>query len=90
MVYAVNDIKKGEEITLFYHNPLDDYSEREEHFQRTLGFKCVCKLCDLERKDPKRDERKALLSECSKYLEMSRTNPNKVIAGLTPLLKKVI
>lgn len=89
MVYAVRDIKKGEEVTLSYNNPFYPYSKREKHFRGTYGFKCECELCELERNDPEREERAALVDACIKYKELVRTNPKKVIAEVTPLIKKV-
>ena len=88
MIYAVNDIKKGEEITLFYHCPIDAFSKREEHF-RIYGFKCDCKLCELERKDPKQEERAALVDQCCKYVGILLMDPDKIIREVTPIIKKV-
>ena len=89
MVYALSDIKKGREITIAYHNPDDRYVKRARHLQRSYGFTCDCALCKLERKDPKQEERNALIDQCLKYSGMACTNPDKVIAEVTPIVKKV-
>ena len=89
MVYALSDIKKGGEITIAYHNLKDSYSKRARHFQQSYGFTCDCALCEWERKDPKQEERNSLIDQCQKYIGMPCTNPDKVIAGVTPILEKV-
>lgn len=89
MVYAVKDIKQGEEITLSYYDPLEDYINREEHFQQTYGFACKCDLCDFEQNDSKRDNRLALMEELNKYRGKSASDPDKVIDGVLPIIKKV-
>ena len=89
MVYALSDIKKGGEITIAYHRPDDSYNKRAKHFQLSYGFTCDCALCEWERKDPKQEERNALMDQCRKYSGMTCTNPDKVIAEVTPIVKKV-
>ncbi|KAH7716356.1 hypothetical protein AAVH_16253 [Aphelenchoides avenae] len=55
-VFAVDEIKEGEEVTLTYTDPLDAYKERKKFF-KNYGFTCQCLLCELDRSDARYVER---------------------------------
>ena len=87
MVYAVCDINKGEEVTLTYHDPWDQYSKRDEHFQGSYGFKCDCRLCVFESQHQQLIDRIAAFKSDSQ--EMVYENPNQLIADAKNILKEV-
>lgn len=61
LMYALKDIKKGEELTTVYCG-MNEYDKRAEvcsHF----GFKCECRLCTLNQSDRRYTERKRLLEQ---------------------------
>lgn len=45
---ATRDIEPGEELTHQYVSPEIDISERQERYQGTWGFKCDCRLCEID------------------------------------------
>ncbi|KAH7716150.1 TPR domain protein [Aphelenchoides avenae] len=80
--FAVADIKKGEEVTRPYVDPMKPLSER------WLWFECDCRLCELDRADPRRDEREELLKSVLEDLPRIRSHP-KFVAKAEDLLKKM-
>ncbi|CAG8575219.1 9439_t:CDS:1 [Ambispora leptoticha] len=47
-VRAQRPIKKGEELTLFYTDPVEPFEKRTKTLQK-FGINCQCRLCKLER-----------------------------------------
>lgn len=82
IVIAVVDIKKGEEVTRPYVDPMLPLSERR------LWFKCGCHLCELDRADPHCVEREKLLKAVMEDLPCIRSH-TKFVAKAEDLLKKV-
>ena len=62
MVYAVNDLKTGDEIMWNYVDLNCPYKKRVERLQR-YRFTCNCQLCELDRTDPHYEEREELLQK---------------------------
>ena len=89
MVYAVCDINKGEEVTLTYHDPWDQYNKRDEHFQGSYGFKCDCRLCVFESQHQQLIARIADFKSSEVNRDMVYLNPNQLIAKATNILKEV-
>uniref|UniRef100_A0AC35GU03 SET domain-containing protein n=1 Tax=Panagrolaimus sp. PS1159 TaxID=55785 RepID=A0AC35GU03_9BILA len=86
IVYASDDIKKGEEICISYLDPLYGFLDRQNKLSG-WKFTCRCKLCEIESKDPnclKRDETR---KEYNKYEKGA--SPKEIIAKGEPLLKKI-
>jgi len=46
-VHALEDIEKGEEITITYLSPLKNRTTRQKVLQERFGFTCLCHLCSL-------------------------------------------
>lgn len=66
-IYAVDDIKQGEELTRAYTDPLGSFLERAV----SLRFHCACALCDADRDDERFLRRDQLIEE-SQQLYSSR------------------
>jgi len=63
MFYSIKNIQKDEEITISYFPPEWDYNLKIERSIDVYGFKCDCKLCEMDENDPMRIERDNLLKE---------------------------
>lgn len=46
-VHALRDIKKGEEITIYYLGAHKNRATRQQELQSKFGFTCSCRLCSL-------------------------------------------
>ena len=69
-VYALRDLKRGEEVTVAYFNFMLPYEERKEKARRKWGFECGCRLCQLDGNDPKGEiERKKLMQKFEQELK---------------------
>jgi hypothetical protein len=70
MIRVLFDLEKGAEVILpvnpFF--PLQIYEERNNYFIRRWGFQCDCRLCILDRQEPKElaKKRKKLVEDFSK------------------------
>ena len=62
MVYAIKDLKKGEEITLSYLDPFETYEKRLEKM-KCYKFTCNCELCVLDRADVFNDRRNEIFKK---------------------------
>lgn len=81
-VYAVRDIKAGEELCTYYVDPLQSKEYRQFRLQRAYGFTCNCEVCTLPKKESelseKRREKYRRLDE--KVVSVGGKNPRE---GLT-------
>lgn len=57
-VHALEDIDKGEEITITYLSPLKNRTVRQKALQEKFGFTCLCHLCSLPEKQNKESDRR--------------------------------
>ena len=57
-VYAVRDIKAGEELCTYYVNPVQSMEVRQASLQRNYGFTCNCEICTLPEKERKLSEKR--------------------------------
>jgi tetratricopeptide (TPR) repeat protein len=57
MVYAAQDIRKGEEILFPYVCAMAEFKERSEYLRAHYNFVCACSLCESQRNDPKEEHR---------------------------------
>ena len=68
LIYAVEDIKEGTELTVSY-TYCEFYAQRKEAITKQWGFECNCRLCELDRADPGGEaKRKALLDDFQREL----------------------
>ena len=72
MIHSHKDIQKGEELTIRYFPPEWAYEDKVERATSIYGFKCDCKLCTIDEKDPKRMVRDQLLTQ----IESKKINRN--------------
>lgn len=63
VLHAIADMKKGDEVTVHYIDPIIPYTVRKEH-QAAYSFECDCRLCELDRKDPMCEKRSGLQQKC--------------------------
>lgn len=88
-VFAISDIKKGDEITINYFGLLDSYQERVVHLKLGHGFICSCRLCELDKADPLYDAREDLVMKGLSLQNKAMWNPGGVAAALEEQLSKV-
>ena len=50
ILYSIEEIKKGEEITCSYDNSSLTFKDRQKELLNSWGFKCKCKLCEYQEK----------------------------------------
>jgi hypothetical protein len=72
MVFAVSDLKKGEEVTIEYQ-PIAALPDRRERLQRSLGFECSCPMCTEELANPQLQKRSALTEELKELVHAGRS-----------------
>uniref|UniRef100_A0A915EAU7 SET domain-containing protein n=1 Tax=Ditylenchus dipsaci TaxID=166011 RepID=A0A915EAU7_9BILA len=87
-VYAVKDLKKGEEITLTYLSSQKPYKEKLKSFQH-YNFMCSCRLCQLDSSDPLHEERSKLAERCYALKQLSLTDPQQSLRQLEPLVEEM-
>ena len=63
MFYSIKDIQKDEEVTIRYFPPEWSFKVKIERSIDIYGFKCDCKLCALDEKDPMLQVREKLINE---------------------------
>ena len=88
MIHAVRDIDKGEEITLKYVNATKSCRERNAKLKHVYNFECNCRLCELERADPKSDERDSLMKRFT-ALKASPNTDAQWFRSMKALVEKV-
>uniref|UniRef100_A0AC35G983 SET domain-containing protein n=1 Tax=Panagrolaimus sp. PS1159 TaxID=55785 RepID=A0AC35G983_9BILA len=86
IVYASDDIKKGEEICISYLDPLHGFLDRQKKLSG-WKFTCQCKLCEIDSKDPNCLKRDEMWKEFREYEKVA--SPKEIIAKGEPLLKKI-
>ncbi|KAH7716696.1 TPR domain-containing protein [Aphelenchoides avenae] len=87
VAFTMVDIKQGEELTFSYESLSDSYEYRKSHLM-TYGVVCDCRLCELDREDPRCTEREELAEEIDKLVE----NPPKgktLVPTLTRLVDQI-
>ena len=57
-VYALRDIDKGEEITIYYLRVHNNREARNQALQAKLGFTCLCRLCSLPLEQSQESDRR--------------------------------
>ncbi|KAH7704106.1 TPR domain protein [Aphelenchoides avenae] len=90
VVHAIMDIKKGEEMTLAYIAPIHTYKDRAEQLKEGYDVVCDCRLCELDRADPRCGEREQLLEDMLKPLTtQTPKDPMAAINTITECLNKI-
>lgn len=90
-LYAIADIKQGEEITVSYfmHNP--PYEERTKQMRDSFGFVCSCPECKICSEDSvekeKRDNLRRRIKVLDHHLTLTETPPPVRMAQARELLK---
>ena len=71
LLYAIEDVKEGAELTTSYLDfDGEFYAQRTENLKTKWNFECNCRLCELDRADPKGEiKRKKLLDEFKRELK---------------------
>ncbi|KAI6177813.1 SET domain-containing protein [Aphelenchoides bicaudatus] len=86
-IYALEDMKEGEEVTLAYTSPLDEYSIRQKILKDTYGFECKCELCELDSKDDKCAERAEIFKSFSTFADKTNNYAEAIEVGKKQLEK---
>ena len=67
-IFAIRDIKKGEEISINYGEHFEmfikTFAERQKYFKETTAFSCICDFCQ----DGEEDENDIAIYEAFKVL----------------------
>ncbi|KAI1728148.1 SET domain-containing protein [Ditylenchus destructor] len=85
-IYAVHDIKQGEEVTMTYAVPTETYIMRTALISK-YGFRCHCRLCKLDRADPLTDKRDKIRDQCFELRDLIQNDPAKAEIELAALIK---
>lgn len=78
VIHAGKDLRKGEEISLAYTNPMNEYSERKKLLS-SWGINCTCKLCELDEKDENCGKRKRLIEEFEDHARSKHVMKGKAL-----------
>lgn len=74
--WAIRDIKKGEELCIWYNMGFDKRKDRVATLQRKFGFQCRCAACSLTGDELKAsDDRRAALGELKDALALYGSHP---------------
>ena len=65
-IFADRNIKKNEELTVYYVENDEEYQKRQKKSKKQHGFECQCELCQLEKK--KFEEMPDIKNKISKYI----------------------
>ncbi|KAH7724045.1 TPR domain-containing protein [Aphelenchoides avenae] len=85
--FTLMDIKQGEELSLGYTPISDLYEQRKSHLAK-YDVVCDCRLCELDREDPRRTERQQLAEEITKNLT-ERPQNSSALHVLTRLVDQL-
>ncbi|KAH7716362.1 hypothetical protein AAVH_16259 [Aphelenchoides avenae] len=88
-VFAMMDIKQGEELALGYTPISDPYEQRKSHLAK-YEVVCDCRLCEVDREDPRCTEREQLAEEIIKNLTEKPQDSNgiRVVKRLVDQLRE--
>jgi hypothetical protein len=90
VIYAIADIKQGDELTLAYTDPLEQYDKRHKIIENSWKFECKCRLCEIDHNDTNYEKRIQLLDEFFKLVDQQLDDHSKGILKGKALLKQVI
>ncbi|KAI1727070.1 SET domain-containing protein [Ditylenchus destructor] len=88
VIYAVHDIKQGEEVTMAYAVPTETYIMRTVLISK-YGFRCHCRLCKLDRADPLTDKRDKIRDQCFELRALIQNDPAKAEIELAAVIKEL-
>lgn len=87
-VFNVVDLKKGDEVTVNYCDPLDPYQKRADRLKFSYDFSCDCRLCELDRADRQYEWREHLVQCGLQLSQVAASCPDYVVIKLRELLLK--
>jgi hypothetical protein len=77
MVYAVENLRQGEEVTIEYL-PAGDDIHRQGRFQMSFGFQCSCPMCLEQARNPSVPEREAIWSQIEALAQRDYTRADLI------------
>jgi hypothetical protein len=83
MVYAIQDIKEGEELLWSYVASNDSHENREAYLWKEHRVRCDCVLCELDRSDKRQKKREGLLKKVM-VLDILAANKRELVTKLEP------
>jgi hypothetical protein len=86
MVFAVTDLRQGEEVTIEYLTAGEDI-DRQSRYRMSFWFECNCPMCLEQARNPSIDERREIWRRIPPLLNRSPTTA--AIAGLEQLLQRL-
>ena len=87
-INATTNIKKGEEINLFYTGGLEEYSVRQKAL-KCRKFVCQCPRCETDANDELCSKRDKMVNDFLDFDKQNKQNPRQVLVVGKPFLKKV-
>ena len=66
-MYAIEDIKQGEELTIYYNEPEEFFTERQHNLRTKWRIPCNCGWCKNDAQNPHQEQIEKLLKE---YLQI--------------------
>lgn len=75
MVWALNDLTAGTELTFSYVDPERFYADRTRSFETVWHFKCDCQLCEDDSKDKDAERERLMKHEWPKVLAKFMAQP---------------
>ncbi|KAH7720739.1 SET domain containing protein [Aphelenchoides avenae] len=88
VIHAIGDLRKGDEVVFSYTDPLKPFKERSKQLLH-FGIYCDCQLCELDKIDPRLQEREELAAECDELSPMLENNPPGLVKTLKPMIAKI-
>ena len=93
-LYTDRVILAGEELTISYLSPTDDYEKRQETVQKSYNFSCKCTLCTLDEKmSDKAVAKLKMLKEKYSDLKLEEKLKNgdldRVISQVVPIVNSI-
>lgn len=92
VIYATKDLKKGDEVTMAYVGLPGRYEERQKKIEKGWGFKCRCRICEMENESNQNGLSSKQLKLSRQFRDIFRSHkstPQVVINEGEPLLKQV-
>ncbi|KAK0617771.1 hypothetical protein B0T17DRAFT_496265 [Bombardia bombarda] len=90
-VHALQDIQKGEEVTIYYFGVDKIRADRQQELQARFGFTCTCRLCSLPpAMSKKSDQRITEIRRLHDLMEVFMTGLNPPPLSILRLFENIV